>query len=78
MYRHILVGLDESAGAQQAFERAMELARLHGAALTLLSVEEPLPAYAADVGEVAETVEELNARFRQVQQAADSRRQHTT
>jgi len=73
MYHHILVGLDESAGAQQAFESAMELARIHGATLTLLSVEEHLPEYAAVMGEVQETIAELNARFRQVQQAAVER-----
>jgi len=70
MFRHILIGLDESAGARQAFESAMELARIHGATLTLLSVEEHLPAYAASVGEVEETVRELDARFRQLQNAA--------
>jgi nucleotide-binding universal stress UspA family protein/CBS domain-containing protein len=70
MFRHILVGLDESPGAQQAFESAMALALLHGATLTLLSVQEHLPMYAASVGEVDETVQELDARFRQLQQAA--------
>jgi nucleotide-binding universal stress UspA family protein len=70
MYRHILVGLDETVGAQQAFQVALDLARLHNATLTLLSVEEHLPHYAASVGEVDETVQELNARFRQVQAAA--------
>src|SRR6266480_3505044 len=73
MYRHILVGIDETAGAQQAFATALDLARIHGATLTLLSVEEHLPHYAASVGEVDETVQELNARFRLVQ-AADMER----
>src|SRR5919202_1470185 len=70
MYRHILVGLDEGAGAQQAFESAMELARVHGATLTVLSVEEHLPVYAASIGEVEETVQELSTRFHQLQQGA--------
>jgi len=70
MYRHILVAFDESAGAQQAFTAALELARIHGATLTLLSVEERLPHYAAAVGEVEETERELHTRFRQVQNAA--------
>jgi CBS domain-containing protein/nucleotide-binding universal stress UspA family protein len=73
MYRHILVGVDETAGAQQAFATALDLARIHGATLTLLSVEEHLPHYAASVGEVDETVQELNARFRLVQAAAMER-----
>ena len=37
MYRHILVGIDATVGAQQAFVTALELARLHDATLTLLS-----------------------------------------
>jgi CBS domain-containing protein/nucleotide-binding universal stress UspA family protein len=73
MYRHILVGIDATDGAQQAFVTALDLARIHGATLTLLSVEEHLPHYAASVGEVDETVRELNARFRQVQAAAVER-----
>src|SRR6266545_4095707 len=73
MYRHILVGFDESAGAQEAFTAALELARIHGATLTLLSVEEHLPHYAADVGEVEETAQELSARFRAVQAIAARR-----
>src|SRR5581483_6905009 len=73
MYRHILVGIDETVGAQQAFDVALDLARLHGATLTLLTVEEHLPHYAASVGEVDETVQELSARFRQVQATATER-----
>jgi CBS domain-containing protein/nucleotide-binding universal stress UspA family protein len=73
MYRHILVGIDATVGAQQAFVTALDLARLHGATLTLLSVEEHLPHYAASVGEVDETVQELSARFRAVQATAVAR-----
>jgi len=69
MYRHMLVGLDESAGARQAFETALDLAGIHRATLTVLSVEEHLPADAT-VGEVDETTQELDARFHQVQGAA--------
>jgi nucleotide-binding universal stress UspA family protein len=64
------LGLGDSDGAQHALIAALELARIYGATLTLLSVEEHLPHYAASVGEVEETVQELNARFRQIQQAA--------
>ncbi len=73
MYRHILVGLDESAGAQQALESAIDLAVVHDATLTLLSVEEHLPVYAASIGEVEETEQELSARYQQVQQIAVQR-----
>ncbi|HEX9374493.1 MAG TPA: universal stress protein, partial [Roseiflexaceae bacterium] len=73
MYRHMLVGMDESAGAQQAFTTALDLADLHGATLTLLSVEERLPRSGAPVGEVDEIMPELGARFRQMQQRAVQR-----
>lgn len=73
MYRHILVGLDGSTGAQEAFESAMELASVHAATLTVLSVEEHLPVYAASVGEVEETARELTARFHHIQRAAVQR-----
>ena len=59
MFRHILVGLDGSEAAQLAFNRALELASQTGGEVTVLSVEERLPAYAASVGEVEETKREV-------------------
>ncbi len=70
MFRHILVGLDGSDAAQRALQRAIELAKHDGGELTALSVEERLPAYAASVGEVAETKREMDAYFQKIQDAA--------
>jgi len=70
MYHRILVGLDGAPASQQALKQAIALARLTGAALTALSVEEKLPAYAASVGEVQEAKQEMDAFFARVQTAA--------
>ncbi len=70
MYRRILVALDGTPTAEQALKQAVALARLTGAALTALSVEEKLPAYAASVGEVQEAKQEMDAFFARVQVAA--------
>ena len=73
MFKRILVGLDGSPGSQQALRQALELARLTGASLTALSVEEKLPAYAATVGEVEEAKREMDAYFAKVQATAQER-----
>ena len=70
MYRRILVAFDGTPAAEQALKQAVALARLTGAALTALSVEEKLPAYAASVGEVQEAKQEMDAFFARVQAAA--------
>jgi CBS-domain-containing membrane protein/nucleotide-binding universal stress UspA family protein len=70
MFRRILVGLDGTPAAELALRQAIDLARLTGASLTALSVEEKLPAYAASVGEVEETRREMDAFFARVQAAA--------
>lgn len=70
MYRRILVGLDGTPTSNLALRQAIALARLTGASLTALSVEEKLPAYAASVGEVEEARREMDAFFARVQAAA--------
>jgi nucleotide-binding universal stress UspA family protein len=70
MYHNILVGLDGSESAQHAFERAIALAKLAGAAVHALSVEERLPAYAATVGEVQDEQRYENQYFRGVHEEA--------
>lgn len=70
MYHRILVALDGTPASEQALKQAVALARLTGAALTALSVEEKLPAYAASVGEVQEAKQEMDAFFARVQAAA--------
>jgi nucleotide-binding universal stress UspA family protein len=52
VYRKMIVAYDESPEAKRALTRAIELAKLLGAELRLVTVSEPLPAYVAyaDVG----------------------------
>jgi nucleotide-binding universal stress UspA family protein len=63
MYRKLLVPLDGSEGAWKGLRRALLLARDRGAEVTVLSVEEHLPRYAATVGEVDEEKEQENHYF---------------
>lgn len=66
MFRKILVGLDGSAAAQHALEQALEMARLVGGRVTVLSVGEKLPAYAATVGEMEDEQAFKGEYFRKI------------
>jgi nucleotide-binding universal stress UspA family protein len=52
VYKRMIVAYDESPGATRALTHAIEMAKLMGAELRLVTVSEPLPAYVgyADVG----------------------------
>ncbi|PWH15453.1 MAG: hypothetical protein DDG58_11480 [Ardenticatenia bacterium] len=63
MYKHIMVAMDGGAGSEQALKQAIALARALGASLTVISVIEKLPAYAASMGEVEETRGEIEKFF---------------
>lgn len=63
MFRKILLGYDGSAGAQRALEVALEMARLCGAELWALAVEERLPHFVATVGEMEEEKELANQYY---------------
>ena len=69
-YQKILIPLDGSPGSWKAFDKALLQARQHGAEVTVLSVEEHLPHYAATVGEVQEEKAFENGCFAQVQDRA--------
>ncbi len=60
MFRKILVAYDGSPGADRALATALDLARLTGAELWALAVEERLPHLAATVGEMEEEKEFAN------------------
>jgi nucleotide-binding universal stress UspA family protein len=70
MYHTILIGLDGSEASRNALERAVVLAKLFGASLHAVSVEERLPAYAATVGEVQDEQRYENQYFRGVHEEA--------
>lgn len=60
MFRKILLAYDGSPGARRALDVALHLAKVDGAELWALAVEERLPHYAATVGEMAEEKEFAN------------------
>lgn len=70
MYRKILVALDGSETANKALLAAIQTARIHGASLHALGVEEHLPHYAATVGEVQEAKDERDTFFAEVMREA--------
>jgi nucleotide-binding universal stress UspA family protein len=47
VYKRVMVAYDESPEAKRALTHAIELAKLMGAELRLVTVSEPLPAYVA-------------------------------
>ena len=70
MFRHILVAFDGSTYARKALDVAIEMAKALGAGLSIVSVEEHLPSYPGDIGEVKEEKERQNEIFKKLQQEA--------
>lgn len=62
-FDRILVAFDGSDAARNALEAALDLAEDLDARIEVLSVEGPLPHYAATVGEVDEAVREREAHI---------------
>ena len=78
MYRKMMVAYDESPEAKRALTRAIELAKVMGAELRLVTVCEPLPAYVAyaDVafpGSQRMLAEERQAFYSKLQEEAKAR-----
>ncbi len=70
MFKHILVAYDGSALSQKALDVAIGLAKTMGAKLSLVSVEEHIPTFPGDIGEVKEEKERQNNIFHKLQQEA--------
>lgn len=70
MFRHILVPYDGSNGARRALEVALEIARVQGSQVSLLSVEERLPHFPGDVGEVKDEQQRQQEYFARLQRTA--------
>lgn len=70
MYKKILVAYDGSEPSKAALKAAIELAKLSGAELHSLSVEEHLPHYASTVTEVLESQREENFLFKEIVEEA--------
>lgn len=63
MFKKILLAYDGSEGANQALILGVELAKLHGAELWALSVQEKLPRFSATIDEVQEEKEFANRHY---------------
>jgi nucleotide-binding universal stress UspA family protein len=72
MFKHILLGLDGSAGSLRALEAAAALAREFGAALSALLVAEDTRRFAATVGEVDQEREAMESYLKEVLDRARS------
>jgi nucleotide-binding universal stress UspA family protein len=73
LYHKILIPLDGSPGSWKAFDKAVIIAQRQEAELTVLSVEENLPRYAATVGETDEEKTYANGNFAKAQMEAVAR-----
>jgi CBS-domain-containing membrane protein len=73
MFKRILVAYDGSDGSRAALDIGIALARLLGAELSSISVEERLPRYAATVSEVEEAKEAIDEHFRALTKEARDR-----
>jgi nucleotide-binding universal stress UspA family protein len=69
MFKRIAVANDGSEGGRMALEIACDLAKLHRAALHMISVEE-LPDFPASIDEVLETKKAENHKFHDVLERA--------
>ena len=62
MFKHIVVANDGSEGGLKALAMACDIAKLHGASLHMISMEE-IPNIPASIDEVIETKTEENHKF---------------
>ncbi len=63
MFRHVIAAVDGSESSLRALDRAISLAARMGAALDVVSVEEPLPRYVSEQAEVSEEQSEAARYF---------------
>jgi nucleotide-binding universal stress UspA family protein len=63
MYKKILLAYDGSEGANKALNAGINLAKIHGAELVALSVQEGLPKFAGTIDEVREEKEFADQQY---------------
>jgi nucleotide-binding universal stress UspA family protein len=73
MYRKILLAFDGSEGANRALEAGIEMAKIHGAELWALAVQENLPRFSGTIDEVQEEKQFANDQFGKLLGAAGAR-----
>ena len=72
MFKKILLAYDGSQGAERALAAGIELAKLHGAELTALAVQERLPRFSGTIDEVQEEKEFANQQSGQLLDGAQA------
>jgi len=70
MFLKLLVAYDGSEGARKALRAGIELARLIGVDLYLISVQEDLPRYAGTLDELESVKEQRDAYFEELSREA--------
>ena len=70
MFRKILLAYDGSEGANRALEVGIDLAKIHGAVLWALAVEEKLPRFSGTIDEVKEEKQFANEHYGKLLEAA--------
>ncbi|MCX8126535.1 MAG: universal stress protein [Dehalococcoidia bacterium] len=70
MFKIILVAYDGSEHSKKALLTSVSLSKAFGSRIVLVSVEENVTHYAADIGEVKEEKQRLNGLFQRLQREA--------
>jgi len=70
MFRKILLAYDGSEGANRALEVGIGLAKIHGAELWALAVQENLPRFSGTIDEVQEEKQFANEQYGKLLEAA--------
>jgi nucleotide-binding universal stress UspA family protein len=71
MFRKILLAYDGSEGADRALAVGIDLAKIHGAELCALAVEEKLPRFSGTIDEVQEEKQFANEQYGRLLEAAE-------
>jgi len=75
MFKKILLAYDGSQGAGRALMAGIELARLYGAELTALAVQERLPRFSGTIDEVQEEKDLADQQYRRLLDGAQAQAQ---
>ncbi len=70
MFRKILLAYDGSEGANRALEVGIDLAKIHGAELWAVAVEEKLPRFSGTIDEVQEEKQFADEQYGKLLEAA--------
>ena len=70
MFKHVLIAFDGSPSSRKALEVGVRIAQASEAVLSLVSVEEHMPRFPGDIGEVKDEKERQNNYFATLQREA--------